>query len=1234
LPVDPINKLGDCGDAKFNPLTCWDEKDKEFAGTIPDDLPSDSHIYSYSSEVPYTYHLCTQFETIYNNLPDSCSIQILSNHPPIFTGVNLNGWPKEEFKGYIMASDPDDDLLTWSIDTSIGDWSTWSSAPIIKNTGSNNQINIYAIQSGFTKTYPIIIRVTDSRGLFTKKTYNITINPYAMELSNISDSIIIGQNNSIWTLEGLDANKNPITLIHFNNASFNNSNLTETELNNQGFSINNMILRENYTNIQHTGKYIINVYADDLNVGTQIDSFFNINVINHPPEFSNIQITYLNNTTKNCAGPNITADNCFFEIDNAETAEIQITATDPDIGHIVQYALIDNFEGKLSIDSDTGNITGLENLNFHNADSQTFNIGVRTSDQYCAQSLPNECSNIATFSLKVMPYCSASEPFSPQNFNIAGPITINKTGEKINIGNVIENCSELNATTEIALNGVAKSKAIVFVIDTSYSMEALIEGIPAIDLMKNVLANNATNILDRLYSVATNLPSGYNIFVSFVAFNKNTYLYPSVGLANILDPGELDSLKTEINSYSTDFETNTLKALNEAEIKLDTISDPDIEKNIILLSDGEPLIYQRKKVNGCFDRSCECGLLCYSGSDFGHGCNNAFNYMDSQDNCCNPGRSWCNSEYKCCNDDEWDTCCPSISRCYMFGKCPYWGIYPTECSNPPSFDASVCPCGTTGGICNPSCRTNCGTGFNNQSDFKIAITPQTQCLSGESGTCTNNSDCHIDSCQYCANTTGSEIGPCSLKENVDTEIQAIKDKNIKIYSIYYDTGSTSGDQNIINMCNWSNETDCSACPSNPCGGSYAFFGDDIDILFDNILKEILNKPNSISINGMPVEDSFPFNIITPNHTISLNSILSCGMNDVFLEFLFSGQGSININNININYCPKLLHYYPYGVKKWNPGHYILPTSEEDLNEIELILANSENHIIGIQGYLLWRDLETEKDIYNFSKIEELLEFVKKYDKQLIMQISDSTFKPEEKAVPDYLYEDPIYNGGVQLKIPEPRGEVSRIWDPVVNERFIKLLQELGKKFDSEDNFEGIVFEESALGIDTKNTPDFSWEAYANGLISRNKAATEAFPNSIVIQYMNWGPDEFLNYVIQNLYQVGAGMGGPDLVPDEGRYPTKARIPAYDYYPLYAGKMPLGTAVQTPNLMRDDINKKGHFTLDGFWDMGLNTLKLNYIFWAFVEQPWYKFSFTNDILPYINEREGNINDDYPENMLNN
>ncbi|MFH0891526.1 MAG: hypothetical protein V1867_01965 [Candidatus Falkowbacteria bacterium] len=49
LPVDPINRLGDCGAARFDPTTCWDEDNKEFASNLPD-LPNNSFSYVYSTD--------------------------------------------------------------------------------------------------------------------------------------------------------------------------------------------------------------------------------------------------------------------------------------------------------------------------------------------------------------------------------------------------------------------------------------------------------------------------------------------------------------------------------------------------------------------------------------------------------------------------------------------------------------------------------------------------------------------------------------------------------------------------------------------------------------------------------------------------------------------------------------------------------------------------------------------------------------------------------------------------------------------------------------------------------------------------------------------------------------------------------------------------------------------------------------------------------------------------------
>jgi hypothetical protein len=78
---------------------------------------------------------------------------------------------------------------------------------------------------------------------------------------------------------------------------------------------------------------------------------------------------------------------------------------------------------------------------------------------------------------------------------------------------------------------------------------------------------------------------------------------------------------------------------------------------------------------------------------------------------------------------------------------------------------------------------------------------------------------------------------------------------------------------------------------------------------------------------------------------------------------------------------------------------------------------------------------------------------------------------------------------------------------------------------------------------------------------------------------------------------------------------------------YAGKMPLGTAVQTPSFG----GKEGKFTLDHLYDMGVGTLKLNYLFWIRVEGPNYSHSFTRNILPFINQKHGAINTERPKNL---
>jgi hypothetical protein len=69
LPVDPINKLGDC--TGFDKITCWNESSKTFATNFSDPvLPAGSSAFAYQYDKDANrYKLCTYFETNYEGLP-------------------------------------------------------------------------------------------------------------------------------------------------------------------------------------------------------------------------------------------------------------------------------------------------------------------------------------------------------------------------------------------------------------------------------------------------------------------------------------------------------------------------------------------------------------------------------------------------------------------------------------------------------------------------------------------------------------------------------------------------------------------------------------------------------------------------------------------------------------------------------------------------------------------------------------------------------------------------------------------------------------------------------------------------------------------------------------------------------------------------------------------------------------------------------------------------------------
>jgi hypothetical protein len=282
-------------------------------------------------------------------------------------------------------------------------------------------------------------------------------------------------------------------------------------------------------------------------------------------------------------------------------------------------------------------------------------------------------------------------------------------------------------------------------------------------------------------------------------------------------------------------------------------------------------------------------------------------------------------------------------------------------------------------------------------------------------------------------------------------------------------------------------------------------------------------------------------------------------------------------------------------------------------------------IEGAQLKYMWGELEPEKNQYNLALIQNDLDYLSSHGKKLFIQLQDVTFDTIfRKPVPEYLLTDKKYHGGVNLQyetndkdeITGVGGYVARRWDKNVADRFNKLLTVLGRSFDGK--IEGINLPETSVefGSTGKLYPaGFSPERYRDAIIEYMTLAKNAFPSSVVIQYANFMPGDWLQHngklYLKSLYEFASkhniGMGGPDIKIYQKYHMNNG----YKFLSEYASSITSGVAVQDGNY--EEINPKTgkQVTVDEIYDFANTYLGLDYIFWC-TQEPYY----TRDLLPFL------------------
>ncbi len=293
-----------------------------------------------------------------------------------------------------------------------------------------------------------------------------------------------------------------------------------------------------------------------------------------------------------------------------------------------------------------------------------------------------------------------------------------------------------------------------------------------------------------------------------------------------------------------------------------------------------------------------------------------------------------------------------------------------------------------------------------------------------------------------------------------------------------------------------------------------------------------------------------------------------------------------------------------------PENFVYASSG-DLDAAGSILARDD--IGGAQIVYNWRALEPEKDRYDFSRIEADLAVVTGSKKKLFIQIQDRFFMPDARNVPDYLMEEPVYNGGLAPQFDNPgegkgvgSGWVAQQWNPAVRQRYQALLSALAARFDG--RVYGVNLPETAIDLSEKHPPEgFTCDAYFAGEMENLAFARKAFSKSRVVQYVNFWPCEwendhdYMGRIFKFAAANGVGLGGPDIVP----YRKGQMKNSYPFFNTYKGKLPLvAMAVQEPTLTYRNPKTGKPFTKAEFLDFAENYLGADVVFWS-TASPWLR-----------------------------
>jgi Beta-galactosidase len=280
--------------------------------------------------------------------------------------------------------------------------------------------------------------------------------------------------------------------------------------------------------------------------------------------------------------------------------------------------------------------------------------------------------------------------------------------------------------------------------------------------------------------------------------------------------------------------------------------------------------------------------------------------------------------------------------------------------------------------------------------------------------------------------------------------------------------------------------------------------------------------------------------------------------------------------------------------KWNPGHYVV-VNAFNANQIERTLGQIDNFpfVKGIVLRTSWAETETGMDAYDFAALDAGIERAAAHGKRVFIMMGTKSFSVDDKAVPDYVRTTEYGGGAYAIEIKRGGyGENAKLWNVKTRDRVIALNQALAARYNTNNNVEGLIFNETALGMAVRPITTEQYQKYFDNLAKINIAAKESFQNSTVIQYMN-APMKYVPTLWSTITAAKVGAGGPDVYLED-----KSLDKLLPNYAAAAGNVPIGVQIEAASFR--STYHAGPFNppaVTDLYEFARTKMFSNYILWV-------------------------------------